>query len=234
MRCELTGVAGFHKTSFIDFPGTVATVLFFSGCNLRCPYCHNPHVVNAQQSEEIDSSEIWSFLEKRQKTIDGVVFSGGEPTLHACCSSASAAMRDLGFRVKLDTNGLLPDMIGKIAPEYLALDVKTLPRHYKTYCASPYDDTAERLARSLAIVKSMGTNAEVRITCAPGFVTREVMSELVPLIAGVSRVFLQPLQNKVQLLDPEFAEKPLIPQEEIEQFREILAPHVGRCDIRGS
>jgi len=234
MRCELSGVAGWHKTSLIDFPGTVSTVLFFSGCNLRCPYCHNPHVVNAQAADEIDSSAIWSFLEKRRNVIDGIVLSGGEPTLHACCASAAAGMRELGFRVKLDTNGLLPDMIGKIAPEYLALDIKTSPRLYKTYCKSPYEDIEERLVRSLAIVKTMGANAEVRITCAPEVVSREIISELVPLIAGVSQVFLQPMQNTVPLLDPAFADKPLIPPQEIEQFREILAPHVGRCDIRGS
>jgi pyruvate formate lyase activating enzyme len=234
MQNDLSGVVGWHKNSFIDFPGTVATVLFFSGCNLRCGYCHNPHVVNADAADEIDGKEIWSFLRRRAKAIDGVVLSGGEPTLHACVADGAAfALRGLGYRIKLDTNGLLPDIIEKISPDYLSLDVKTLPGLYKEYCRSPYPDSGERLRRSLEIVTSMKQNAEVRITCAPGFVDRGIIKELAGILSGVARVFLQPMQNKVDLLDPEFAKRELIPPGEVAFFRDLLAPHVGKCAIRG-
>jgi pyruvate formate lyase activating enzyme len=233
MQRDLSGIAGWQKNSFIDFPGTVATVLFFSGCNLRCPYCHNPGVVNAATADEIDSKEIWSFLRRRAKTIEGVVLSGGEPTLHDCLAQAAEDMRCLGYRIKLDTNGLLPDVVAKVAPDYLSMDLKTSPGLYKEFCRSPYPDTTERLHASLNLVRAMKENAEVRITCAPGFVDREIISGLSGLLSGVAQVFLQPMQNKVPLLDPAFAEKELIAPEEIAALRDILSPHVGRCVIRG-
>jgi pyruvate formate lyase activating enzyme len=234
MQRDLSGIAGWQKNSFIDFPGTVATVLFFSGCNLRCPYCHNPGVVNATTADEIDSKEIWDFLRRRAKIIEGVVLSGGEPTLHDGLAEMAGDMRDLGYRIKLDTNGLLPETIGAISPDYLSLDVKTLLRLYREYCTSPYQDTEDRLRRSIEIVKSMKENAEVRITCAPGFVDEEIITELSLLLTGAAQVFLQPMQNKVPLLDPEFAKKPLISLEKIKRFRDILSPNVGRCVIRGA
>ena len=128
MRACITGVAGWHKNSFIDFPGTVAAVLFFSGCNLACPYCHNPDIVKAGTSSLVRPDDIADFLEKRKGLIDGVVLSGGEPTLHACLAEAASFIRSLGYRVKLDTNGLLPDAVAAVKPDYLALDVKTAPR----------------------------------------------------------------------------------------------------------
>jgi pyruvate formate lyase activating enzyme len=234
MRDDFSGVAGWHKNSFIDFPGTVATVLFFSGCNLRCGFCHNSPIVNASVADRVDGKEILEFLRRRVKAIDGVVFSGGEPTLHKGIADAVAAVRQLGYKVKLDTNGLMPDVIKEISPDYLGMDVKTLPRLYKEYCKSPYPDTEERLRKSLEIVKSMKENAEVRITCAPGFVDREIITELGGLLSGVAQVFLQPMQTRVALLDPAFAEKEQITPEEIAAFRDILSRYVGKCDIRGA
>jgi pyruvate formate lyase activating enzyme len=234
MQRDLSGIAGWQKNSFIDFPGTIATVLFFSGCNLRCPYCHNPGVVNATAADEIDSREIWAFLQRRAKIIEGVVLSGGEPTLHANLVDSAAGIRALGYRIKLDTNGLLPDVVAKVAPDYLSMDLKTSPGLYKELCRSPYPDTAERLHASLNLVRAMKENAEVRITCAPGFVDRKIISGLSLLLAGVAQVFLQPMQNKVPLLDPEFAKEPLISLEEIKRFMDILSPHVGKCVIRGA
>jgi pyruvate formate lyase activating enzyme len=233
MQRNLTGIAGWQKNSFIDFPGTVATVLFFSGCNLACPYCHNPRVVDAKPADEISGEEILAFLEKRKKTIDGVVLSGGEPTLHGNIVAAAADIRGLGYRIKLDTNGLLPEMITRISPDFLSMDLKTLPRLYAQHCKSPYANTEERLRAALEIVKAMKHSAELRITCAPGFVTRDIVEEFAVLIKGVAQVFLQPMQNKVPLLDPEFAKKELIDPKEIVAFRDILSSNVERCDIRG-
>jgi pyruvate formate lyase activating enzyme len=233
MRSGLPGVVGWQKNSFIDYPGTVATVLFFSGCNLACPYCHNPHVVNASQSQALASDDIWEFLEKRKGMIEGVVLSGGEPTLHACILAAAPAMKRLGYRVKLDTNGLQPEVAAALAPDYLALDVKTSPRLYGPLLSSPYGDTRQRLCRSIDMVRALGDNAEVRITVAPGIVDREIIREVGGLIRGVNRVFLQPMMKKGPLLDPAIAEKEPVPAQEIALFRDILSEFVGQCTVRG-
>ena len=233
MRSILAGVAGWQKNSFIDFPGTVSTVLFFSGCNLKCPYCHNPHIVKAGPDGGISSDDIWDLLEKRKKIIEGVVLSGGEPTLHACLAYAVPDIKQLGFRVKLDTNGMLPEKITSLLPDYLALDVKTAPRLYRKLLFSPYADAEQRIARSVGIARDMGDKAEIRITVAPGIVGRSIIREIGELINGVKKVFLQPMQKKRELLDPEIMKEEMIPAKEISLYRDILSEFVGECVVRG-
>jgi pyruvate formate lyase activating enzyme len=234
MRSRFTGVAGWQKNSFIDFPGTVSTVLFFSGCNLKCPYCHNPDIVKTGPHGGISPDDIWDFLEKRKGMIEGVVLSGGEPTLHACLADAVPAIKHLGFRVKLDTNGMLPGKITSLSPDYLALDVKTAPRLYRELLASPYDDTEQRLFRSVGIAREMGDAAEIRITVAPGIVDREIINEIGELVYGVKKVFLQPMQKKRDLLDPTIMEREMVSASEIALYRDILSEFVGECVIRGA
>jgi pyruvate formate lyase activating enzyme len=233
MRSRFTGVAGWQKNSFIDFPGTVSTVLFFSGCNLKCPYCHNPDIVNADPVGSVSSGDIWDFLEKRKGVIEGVVLSGGEPTLHASLADAVPDIKQLGFRVKLDTNGMLPDKITSLSPDYLALDVKTAPRLYQKLLFSPYADAELRLGQSIGKARNMGDNAEIRITVAPGIVDREIINEIGELVNGVKKVFLQPMQKKRELLDPSIMEKEMIPAQEISVYRDILSEFVETCVVRG-
>jgi pyruvate formate lyase activating enzyme len=233
MRSSITGVAGWQKNSFIDFPGTVSTVLFFSGCNLACPYCHNPDIVRAGPGANVPSQELWGFLEKRKGLVDGVVLSGGEPTLHADLAQTVPALRAIGYRVKLDTNGMLPSVVKALSPDYLALDVKTAPRLYQKLLLSPYGDTRQRLEQSVGMVLGMGENAEVRVTAAPGIVDREIIREIGELVNGVKRVFLQPMRKKGNLLDPEIMKRKMISEEEILVFRDIMAEFVGECKIRG-
>jgi len=185
MRTDIIGVAGLQKNSFIDFPGTVSAVLFFSGCNLRCPYCHNPGIVHAQTKDIMRSEDLWNFLEKRRGILDGVVLSGGEPTLHRCCASVASDIRGLGYSVKLDTNGLLPEKITEIAPNYLALDIKTTPKNYTKFLHATYNDVEDRLTASIAIAKEMKENAEIRITIAPDIITIKIIEELAQILSGI-------------------------------------------------
>lgn len=233
MRCNLGGVSGWIKNSFIDFPRTVSTVLFFSGCNLRCPYCYNYSLIKFPDDLSGLSNTIWDFLEKRKEVIEGVVFSGGEPTLHPNIKEIIEAIREIGYRVKLDTNGLLPDMIDKFSPDYLALDVKTDPKLYSHYLKTHYDDIESRLKEALSIVKKMDSDAEVRITVAPKIITREIIMVLRDLLRGVGRVYLQPVDLTRGVLDQSFFKllKPAS-REEIEEFQQLLEPVVGSCVIR--
>ncbi len=233
MRIGITGVAGWQKTSFIDFPGTVSTVLFFSGCNLACPYCHNPDILRAPAGGIIPSDELWDFLEKRRNLIDGVVLSGGEPTLHSGLVAMAGALRDTGYRVKLDTNGMLPAVAEALAPDYLALDIKTAPRLYKDLVRTPYDDARNRLEQSVGFARRMAGNAEVRVTVAPGIVDGEIIREIGELVRGVHKLFLQPVRVNGPLYDPSFADRKPAPDEEILRYRSILAEFVHDCVIRG-
>jgi pyruvate formate lyase activating enzyme len=223
-------IAGWNKLSLIDFPGTLATVLFFSGCNLRCPYCHNPGVVRGEYPA-VPWPLIEAYLTKRHGTIEGVVLSGGEPTIQPALPQLVTGIRRLGLKIKLDTNGLLPEVIEQCAPDYLALDVKTLPRRYKEL-GYARDDAPALLARSIAIVKSLGERAEIRITAAPRFIDEPVIGALANMVAGVARVWIQPYRCDVEVLEPGFSLNPPYPSQRIEGFMKLMEGHVGRCLIR--
>lgn len=226
------GICGWLKNSFIDFPGTVATVLFFKGCNLRCPYCHNPDLVRGTLPE-VNFNEVTCWLEKRKGIIEGVVVSGGEPTLHeTSLRMVVDRLRGMGMKIKLDTNGLNPSAIRNVSPDYCAMDLKTLPGRYGELGwrgAIP----EKQLEESLSIVKSMGENGEVRITVAAPFISPGVIDRFKEMLEGFSRVFLQPVAVRQPLLDHERGPGMVISPEMVTAFREKLAEAVGRCEIRG-
>jgi pyruvate formate lyase activating enzyme len=189
-------------------------------------------VVDGRGELEHDSARIWRYLEKRRGVIDGVVISGGEPTVNPHIQTLIPDIASLGYRIKLDTNGLLPAMIERFAPDYLALDIKTSPERYGRLLGAPYDDVAGRLRRSVAIARAMGERAEVRITVAPGIVDAGAIDTLGDMLRGVTTVYLQPMNRRVPLLDPAVTAREPVTMQEIETFRERLAGKVGRCRIR--
>ena len=233
MRGKLVGLGGWLKNSFIDFPGTVSTVLFFSGCNCRCSFCHNPLLVNRAVDQSFRSDEVWDFLEARKGLIEGVVITGGEPTLYPELKRTIAEMKKMGYRIKLDTNGLLPDIAESFHADYLAVDLKTSPSRYRDLCQATFDDIGERLAHSIGMVKMMGENAEVRMTVAPGYIDAQAIRDLLPLVRGVKKVFLQPMEQSVELLDPVYMSITPVSKTEMHEVRDMLASEVGACVIRG-
>lgn len=234
------GVIGWQKSSFVDFPGTVSTVLFFRGCNLRCPYCHNPAIV-LNSLPAIAISDVVNFLKKRSGIIDGVVLSGGEPTLHNNLPQVIDTLRMLNLSIKLDTNGLRPEMIALCKPDYLAMDIKADPLEYGNV---GYDgqDAVEKLRQSIAIVKSMANKAEIRITVAPHLIHEKSINRIADLIEDVECVYLQQVVTDGQILNDFITENKTInhneqkpyPIETLEAFRTILSERVKCCKIRGT
>ncbi len=231
MSSSFEGIAGWQKTSFIDYPGTVSTVLFFEGCNLRCPYCHNPDIV-LRKLPQISWTSVQSFLHRRKTFIEGVVLSGGEPTLHVFLPDLVREIRESGFKIKIDTNGTDPEMISRCEPDYLALDIKTEPLRY-TELGYKDKEFGNKLRNAIGIVKKMGSSAEVRITMASPFINEDVVYKIAELLAGVQKVFLQPLKLTSAVLDSSFGPQNVIPTAKIKIFRDIIASSAGSCVIRG-
>ncbi len=122
---------GLVKTSLVDFPAEVAAALFIRGCNLRCPYCHNPELVLGPEPPGLlDPEEVLAFLHRRKNVLGGVCVSGGEPLLHPELPEFLREIRHLGLKVKLDTTGTLPEALGRIEADYIAMDLKTVPEKY--------------------------------------------------------------------------------------------------------
>ncbi len=232
MQEQHVGIIGWQKNSFIDYPGTIATVLFFKGCNLRCPWCHNPDIVFSKLPE-MDFDVIEQFIHKRRSVINGVVLTGGEPTLHSSLEMVAERIRRTGMKIKLDTNGLNPESIRKIAPDYCALDIKTsLDRYDLVGCT--LSDAGNRIHKSIDIVRSMGENAEIRITVVEPYINEQVICETGSVIKGVSKVYLQRFKNSGALVNGNAISNQCVTDETLARYREILLKNVSCCEIRNS
>jgi pyruvate formate lyase activating enzyme len=228
-----TKIIGWQKSSFIDFPGTVSTVLFLSGCNLRCPYCHNPGIV-LNQYDPILFDDIRAYITKYKHILEGVVISGGEPSLHRGLKSLCDDLKTFDLRIKIDTNGLNPEAIINCAPDYLALDIKTAIEKYSrlTSISSLPHDYRERLGMAIGVAKRMSQNAEVRITAVPGIVDIDDVDSLCIDLRGVSKLFIQQFNPSQDMLDPAYSSLKPYTLLELDGFRDrFLRAGVG-CEVR--
>jgi len=223
-------ISGWQKSSFIDFPGTVATVLFLSGCNLTCPFCHNPAIVKGEIGP-VGFDGVKSYIVKHKNIIEGVVISGGEPTLSANLEEFCKSLRELELKIKLDTNGLLPEKIAACAPDYLALDIKTSLKKYNLLGVS-YPDYSERLRKSIQLAINMGRMAEIRITAVPGIINIEDIESLTVELRGAAKIFIQQFARAPQMLDPAYSFVKPYPAEELERWRDVFLHNGIDCQIR--
>ena len=204
--CEGGLRLGLRKTSAVDYPGRLSAVLFFPGCNLRCPWCHNPELVNpaaiaAGEADRLGLPEILSFLEKRRNVLGGVVLSGGEPTLHSCLGELAAAVRSMGYPLKLDTNGTIPGALRALLadeacrPDYIALDLKLPPRLYGRLGAAgekapSSSGLAEALEESCRLIAASGIPHEYRTLVLPaGSPSEEELREMARWADGAAWYF---------------------------------------------
>lgn len=164
-------VAGVVPFTSIDFPGNLATVVFFKGCPLRCPFCHNPElqVFPGDQGQPWD--EVMDFLRARTKRLDGVVFSGGEPLMSDEIIEKAREVKDLGFKLAIHTSGVYPERLRELLPfiDWVGLDVKAPWDKYEELCGRP--SMAEQVQKSLQILVDSGVDFEVRTTCDPRHLT---------------------------------------------------------------
>ncbi len=198
---------GIQKTSLVDYPGCVSAVLFVAGCNLRCPYCHNPELVEPGEpgwAGLATAEEALAFLERRRGVLGGVVLSGGEPTLHADLPELAAAVRSLGFRIKLDTNGTAPERIAAVGADYIAMDLKTAPERYAELWPGAPEQAASTIRRGIVAVRDSGAAYEFRITCAPGIFNEADAEAIAGLLQPDDSVFLQRYRPG-RVLDPAWA-----------------------------
>lgn len=229
-------IGGLQKSSMIDYPGGVAGVVFLSGCNFHCPYCHNPSLARGQCVEEIPAQNLFEFLKKRRGFLDAVVISGGEPSVHDDLPELCRRIRQMGFAVKLDTNGSRPPMLRCLLHEglldYVAMDLKTLPEGYASLCDE--NNVQAALEESIALILSSGVAHEFRTTCVKPFVDYDVVSHMAASIAGAQRYFLQRFSTAGEILDPGFCPENAccFSDEELLTMRDAAARHVGCCDLR--
>ena len=197
---------GLQKLTLLDFPGKVACTLFFSGCNFRCPFCHNASLVLApKQAEQIPEETVLAFLKKRRGVLDGVCVTGGEPLLQPELATLIEKIRSLGYAVKLDTNGYFPQRLRELVEagllDYVAMDIKNCPEKYpQTVGVSAID--LSPILESVAYLRSCGIPHEFRTTVVRGLHTAQGMEEIADWLEGEELYFLQGFVDSGDILQP--------------------------------
>ncbi len=186
-------IGGFLKQSLIDWDGRIVAVVFTKGCNFRCGYCHNPSLVIPRLLEttpDLNADEIFGYLERRRNWLDGVVVTGGEPTLHKDLADFLERIRNLGLEVKLDTNGTHPDVLSELFRKklvnFVALDVKHFVSrdHYARVTPTVTDAQIEAIRRTLALLREHPeVGHQFRTTLIPGVHAPEVATQLSAMFA---------------------------------------------------
>lgn len=178
-------IGGFNKLTTQDFPGNLACIIFTSGCNFNCDYCYNRDLVESK-APEIDQDEIFSYLEKRKNMIDGVVISGGEPTIWDDLIPFIEKIREYGFKVKLDTNGYRPEVLKEIINrklvDYIAMDIKAIFNEYFKVIKKDID--TNKILESIELIKKSNIDHEFRTTIIKGIHTIEDLEKMINLVDG--------------------------------------------------
>ena len=233
-------LGGIQKTSFIDFPGKISAVLFLSGCNFRCPYCHNPELVRGQPGCPAFINETWiiEFLAKRKDFLDAVVISGGEPTIHDNLFEFCKKLKALGFPIKVDTNGSRPQFIHKLIQnglvDYIAMDIKTDPLNYSSLVTNGFNP--ENILESIHIIMDSGIDYEFRTTCIKPLINEKIIENISRLIIGCKSYALQQFKNDKVLRPDLFQSNNTgirgLTSGEMDSIKSIVTPWVQSCTVR--
>jgi pyruvate formate lyase activating enzyme len=225
---------GLQKVSLVDFPGKIAAVLFTRGCNFLCPYCHNPELVNPNLfAQPIEDEDIFRFLETRITKLQGVVVTGGEPTIHSDLPDLLGRIKKLGFLIKLDTNGSNPSMLDTLLRrdlmDYCAMDVKAPISSYSRITRVSIDP--KNILSSLSLIRSSGIAHEFRTTYIDSLLSSEEMHAIGEMVKGCSQFIIQRFKP-TKTLDTEFSRYPETSEDKLLEMHAILTSAGISCAIR--
>lgn len=227
-------ICGFQKLTLLDYPGKTAATVFTGGCNFRCPFCHNGDLVlSHNEMGEIKEIEIFDTLRRRQGFLDGVCITGGEPLMWQDTEELIKDIKDMGYLVKLDTNGSYPDRLERILlsgnVDYVAMDIKSCLASYPKTVGLESFDTAP-IEKSVELLKNSGIDHEFRTTLVKNLHTEKDMEEIGAWLKGEKNYFLQAFKKSDNVIDDtmEGFEK-----EELDKMLEIVRKYIPTAQLRG-
>lgn len=228
---------GFQKTSLVDYPDEICTILFTIGCNFRCPYCHNKELVEPELfPNEIPEDYLLGFLKERKKYIDAVTITGGEPTIHKDLPEFIKKVKALGFKVKVDTNGTNPEMIKYLIEnklvDFIAMDYKAPIKKYQEVVRAKFD--IKKIEKTKELIMKSGIDYEFRVTVVPTLLTIEDIIQIGEELKGAKQVWIQQFENKHgNVLDKEFLTIKPYRMSEIKEMVKAIKDKVQAVDARG-
>lgn len=227
-------IAGLQKNTLLDYPGKIACTVFLAGCNLRCPFCHNPSLVLPSRAEPPAMGEdaLLAFLKKRRGLLEGVCITGGEPTLHRDLPQLIGKITALGYPVKLDTNGTNPKMLGQLLEAgllcYVAMDIKNAPEAYANTCGGA--DVLESVEESVKILRNSGIPYEFRTTVVKPLHSEETMKALGQWLSGTEAYFIQNFRDTGDLVGQGLS---AFSEDELKQLLSAVLPYLPNAQVRG-
>lgn len=226
--------SGMNKTTLLDYPGHVAATLFTGGCNMRCPFCQNGGLVLEPETQPIiTEEEVLAFLRKRQGILEGICITGGEPTLQPGLENFICHVKELGYLVKLDTNGYRPQVLEHLLErgllDYVAMDIKASRGHYANACGLPEVELS-LIDRSVELLKTSKVASEFRTTVVKGIHTPEEFTAIGQWLQGGKAYFLQSYRDSDQVICPGFSG---FDRRQLEEMRRRAAEYVPLAALRG-
>jgi pyruvate formate lyase activating enzyme len=226
-------IKGLEKLSLIDYPDKTCAIIFVAGCNFRCPYCQNPNLINHEELPEIDEKKLLSWLKKRKKWLDAVCITGGEPTLYNDLPEFLKKIKQIGFLIKVDTNGTNPEMLRRLIDDsvldYIAMDIKAPLEKYKDVVNSDVD--LNKIQKSVDIIRDSKIEYEFRTTIVPGLLSAGDVLTICNWLKGSKRFYIQQFRP-VTTLDKKYESVSPYTQEELETFGKMAKPFFTICGVR--
>ncbi|MBO5394927.1 MAG: anaerobic ribonucleoside-triphosphate reductase activating protein [Clostridia bacterium] len=225
-------ILGLEKVSFVDYEGKICATIFTGGCNFRCPFCHNAALVN-KETVPYTEEYVLAYLAERKSLLDAVTISGGEPCLQPDLPMFAKRIKQLGYPIKLDTNGTFPQVLENLIKEklidYVAMDIKNASTHYQAISGvvSPQIDN---IKKSLALLKENGVPYELRTTLVEGFHTTESICQMANELAGENTLYLQKFVDSGGCLG---ANLNAVSKAEAQKFQATLKQHIQNVYLRG-
>lgn len=226
-------IGGLQKISLIDYPGKICAIVFTIGCNFRCPYCHNPELQDGIGCDVWEEEKVLEFLESRKGKLDAVTITGGEPTMHKNLPEFIKKIKDMGFLVKLDSNGTNPKMLKKILidglVDYIAMDIKAPEEKYAEVIGATIN--FREVKQSIDLIMEKAPDYEFRTTTVVSQLSFDDFKKIGELIKGAKNYYLQKFIPS-KTLDENFLNEKTYSDGDFEELKKIMLDYVDNCEIR--
>ena len=227
-------ISGIQKLTLLDYPGKVACTIFTYGCNLRCPFCHNKALVTESASNIIPEQEVLDFLKTRIGILDAVCISGGEPLLNLDIIDFVRSIKEMGFLVKLDTNGTLPERLQELCDtgliDYVAIDIKNSFDKYSTTCGVDKIVVSKVIQSVNYLMNQNNFDYEFRTTVTSSLHTEEDIAGITSWIVGCPHYYIQKYLRSENVIDPSCVE---CTDEQLKLFLQVAKQNISNAELRG-
>lgn len=227
-------IGGLQKTSLMDYPDTICAIIWTVGCNFRCPFCYNKDIVLGKV-ENILEKDIFSFLKKRKGMLEGLVISGGEPLMQKDIVNFTEKVKELGYNIKIDTNGMYPEklkeLIDKKLVDYVAMDIKAPKGKYDKLSGIKTD--VKKIEKSIELIKNSAPDYEFKTTFVPGILSPDDILSIAKWLKDSKKYYLQQFRSDVPLISPDLENMLPYSKEDMFDILEKIKTYFKICNVRG-